>query len=465
MEKSIKKLAVIFIMSGSAFFAGCGGKSVTTPEEVGPIAEFHETYFAGQQNPLEEGLTLFVDYSTCISQGQHSKFFQELIPTFCKAKHYFSIKGSEITEESPGLDIYTELKNIVEVSYADLKTAAKMITESNRETILLTDGEYFQNNIAKGNVNNPYLADAFKTWLKKGHDIYIIAEPYQEINRRKSFNKKRFYFIFTDADKPDNVYAQINTKRIFEIFPEVRQFHLTADYASAYNGNGKTGDNKSLFDVADFLMANTTPHGLFEIEEWDSEWKFIESLAMAENDENGKPLPLGNVVLGNFPVDRDIFGGCKITNVKIKVYDVSESYTKFYYSKEDTSVKAPTPEEVHGLPCHENFFVLDDKAFEKDNVVNIHLDKDMWTPGNVLTGRPFNFTKVDICAAGCNYDKVYSSTDNVVDELFKFDAIEQPGEQNVSVAASIKECLLDKDIRQMMESAVLYTVYIKSNQY
>ena len=53
--------------------------------------------------------------------------------------------------------------------------------------------------MAGANPNNPYLADAFKTWMKKGHDIFIISEPYIETNNGLQYNKKRFYFLFTDT--------------------------------------------------------------------------------------------------------------------------------------------------------------------------------------------------------------------------------------------------------------------------
>ena len=46
------------------------------------------------------------------------------------------------------------------------------------ESVLLTDGEYFQPSIAKGNVNNPYMASALKKWLLKGHDVFVLSEPY-----------------------------------------------------------------------------------------------------------------------------------------------------------------------------------------------------------------------------------------------------------------------------------------------
>ena len=148
----------------------------------------------------ENQLNLFVDYSTCIAQAMNydhtsSRFYQALVPSLThETKHYFSIKGNDIQEEQG--ETFSLLRTVKEVNYADLATAVEMIANGSTEAVLLTDGEYYQQSIAGGNINNPYMTNAFKTWLMKGHDVYIFAEPYVETNRGRQFNKKRFYLIF-----------------------------------------------------------------------------------------------------------------------------------------------------------------------------------------------------------------------------------------------------------------------------
>ena len=91
--------------------------------------------------------------------------------------------------------------------------------------------------------------------------------------------------------------------------------------------------------------------------------------------------------------------------------------------------------------------------------MNLYMDASMWTPSNFLTGCPFNYTKIDICV---------SISENVFDNyssMFNFDAIGLSGQYNVSVTESVKQCLFDPEIQEMMNSAVLYTIYIKSNKY
>jgi F0F1-type ATP synthase beta subunit len=46
--------------------------------------------------------------------GQHSPFFQSLVPSFVAAtKHYYSIKGDKIVEEQ-NINVFQALSNIVD---------------------------------------------------------------------------------------------------------------------------------------------------------------------------------------------------------------------------------------------------------------------------------------------------------------------------------------------------------------
>ena len=65
------------------------------------LNQFHESNFSSKVTPIKsDDLSLYVDYSTCIKEGQHSAFFQSLVPSFVDAtKSYYSIKGSNIQKE------------------------------------------------------------------------------------------------------------------------------------------------------------------------------------------------------------------------------------------------------------------------------------------------------------------------------------------------------------------------------
>lgn len=55
-----------------------------------------------------------------------------------------------------------------------LEDCCQMMSESQSESVLLTDGEYYNPTIDSAGANNPYMADALKVWLKKGHDVLLL---------------------------------------------------------------------------------------------------------------------------------------------------------------------------------------------------------------------------------------------------------------------------------------------------
>ena len=427
----------------------CDSYSTSAPDDK-YLSEFHNKYFqyTGNESKLNENnLSLFVDYSTCITLGQHSPFFQSLVPSFVAAtKHYYSIKGDKVVEEQ-NINVFQALSNIIEVNYADLKQAANLIVNGNSEGVLLTDGEYYQKNIAGGGISDPYMANAFKQWLKKGHDIYILAEPYLEGPQK--YNKKRFYFLFTDSRLESNIYKRICETTKLENYPDVEMFHLSASHPTIMAENGKS-------KVNEIVSASNKNYGLYEIQDWPVDWKSIEGYIMGAVDEStGEPLQYGNPVISGLRVDRNSYGGFRISEISVKVYDINADYYNFY-----TETEAPSGLDLSSISLTEsvNAFVYDKEEFNKYGNINLHFDVPMWNP-TFLSCKPFNFTKIDINVSGI--ENVFEN----YEEMFNFDAIGLPGKQNTSVSESVKQALFDKDIQNMMKNANLYTIYIKSNKY
>lgn len=411
------------------------------------IEEFHYSNFFKGIDAIESGnLSLYVDYSTCNVLGQNSAFYQALVPSWTAAtKNYYSIKGPDIIkEEGPTFNL---LRTIQEVNYADLKSAVEQMANSNSESVLLTDGEFYQQSIAKGNINNPYMASALKTWLQKGHDIFVFSEPYVEPYKGQSYNKKRFYIIFTDVRLHDNIYDRITQTVKLQNFPEVEMFHLSADHPSlAAEGTGsKPNEN---------LGADLKGFGSFEAQEWQIDWKNgIEPLIVyAVNPQTGETLPDGESFTGGLKVDRNSFGGYRITDVAAKVYNINQEFTDFCMAKQaGEKYKADID-----LTSHDNFIKLDDKEFQKHGIINLYFDGQMFTPDPVLNGSPYNFVKIDICVAGVQ--DIFSQFTH----QFEFESIDMPGQTNTSVAESIKQCLADPDIKTMISTCPIYTIYIKA---
>lgn len=362
-----------------------------------------------------------------------------------KTSAYYSIKGSEIQQEEG--DVYTLLRNIVEVNYAELANAAKMMAEGDCESVMITDGEYYTPSIAKGHDNDPYLANAFKTWILKGYDVHIISEPYVEPYNGKNYNKKRFYIMFTDDRMQNNIYERIRRTVDFTQFPDVDEFHISASHPQM-KGNGNNSSTQN-----EILESKSKGYGTFEIENWDGcDWKTIEDeLVNAVDEETGEPLKNGTPII-QMGLDKNSFGCYRIKSVDLKVYDINEEYNTYYEAK----VNGEKPgHQDYTLTEIENFMQVDSKEFEKHSKINISFNQEWFDP-NVLTGKPYNYFKLDLAIG--DVQSIFGQHE----EKFEFESITQPGSKNVSVVSSIKQCLADDKVLEKMRGQVVYSIYIKS---
>ena len=248
------------------------------------------------------------------------------------AKDYYSIKGSVITKEEE--NTYSLLRSINEVNFADIRTAINRMSKSDSESVLLTDGEYYMPSIAKGNVNNPYMADAFKDWLKKGHDIFLI---------------------FTDIRFAGNIYDRIIQTIDLSAFKNVDIFHLSADHP-----NLLAEQTTSLINPC--LNASVKRLGNIEVQDWPISWEEgIEPLIVNAFDANtGEPLPNGDYITKGIKIDRNSFGGYKITGACAKVYNVNSLFSEFSDAIENNQ-KIGGAVELSELKC-DNFINVNDRA-------------------------------------------------------------------------------------------------------
>lgn len=438
-------LCVLFVIN-TLLFTSCN-KSVMTPDDTKYLQEFHLVNFEPNEKLLQENkLNLFVDYSTCNYLGQNSQFFQDVEASLVnKTSSYFSIKGNEIKQEQG--DVYTLLRNIEEVNYAELAKAAQMMADDNCESVMITDGEYYTPSTAKGHDNDPYLAGAFKKWILRGYDIHIISEPYVEPYNGQMFNKKRFYIIFTDDRMENNIYERIRRTVDFTQFPDVDEFHISASHPQL-KGNS---DNCSVQN--EILESKSKGFGTFEIEDWDGcDWKTIEDeLVNGVDEETGEPIKSGTPII-QMGLDKNSFGCYRIKSVNLKVYDINREYSEYYVAK--TNGEKPGRQELT-LNELENFMQIDTKEFDKHSKINISFNQDWFDP-SVLSGKPYNYFKLDL-----SIGDVQSVFDKHEDK-FEFESITKPGTKNVSVASSIKQCLADDKVLDKMRGQVIHSIYIKS---
>lgn len=437
------------------FVNGCQ-KGTNTPSDTKYLPAFHSDNFDNCAPLLKmDDLALFVDYSTCTALGQDEEFYREMVgPLTSKTKHFWSIKGSEISEEDLSqLSVYERLRSIKEVNYAELKESANRMATLNIESVLLTDGEYFTQTMAKGNDNNPYLEDAFKRWLLRGYDIHIISEPYVEPYKGKNYNKKRFYIIFTDDRNEENIYDHIKRTVQFEKFPRVQEIHLSASHPNLFgNGNNSSKQNE-------VLNSKTLGYGMYEIEDWEGcDWGTIENMIVNGVDENtGTPLPNGTPVL-TMAVNKNSFGCYRIDELGVRVYDVNQEYMDYYQGKQDKTKSSKIS--LNNLNELENFMLVDNNTFKKKGdlvTVNI-LFNQQWFDPSVLMGSPNNYLKVDLVI------KEVTSTFRDIQQFFEFESIVRPGEMNNSVASSINQCVNDAEVIKKMKDQIIYSIYIKSEE-
>ncbi len=431
--------------------SSCNSK-IDTPDDSSKLTDFHTYNFASQSHQLEDGLALFVDYSTCNQLGQHSEFFQALEPSFTRlATSYYSIKGAQIAEEDiKEQDVYTRLRNIKEENYAELKQAAQQIANGTQESVLLTDGEYFTQNMAKGHDNDPWLADALIQWVKNGHDIHIISEPYEEPYKGRIYAKKRFYILFTDDNKPNNIYDRICKTVSLENYPDVDEFHITCNRPNL-KGNSQTNASEQ----NPILSSKSKGFGNYEIQDWEMcDWGTIEKLIVNGIDqETGESLENGEWLM-KLGIDRNSFGGYKIEDISLKVYDINQEYADYYFAKQQGIPATKIQSELTEI---ENFMLLDTDEFKKHSNIDIYFNK-MWFNPDVFTGSPYNYFKIDISIQSVRPIFEHHR------EKFEFEKLGNPGEINKSIASSIEQCLADQDILDMMQGQTVYSIYVKSNK-
>ncbi len=452
---------------------GCGPKDPTP--DINYLEDFHKAYFFSQEDVIEEGkLALYVDYSTCIADamqsGTLSRFYMDIVPSLTNAaKQYFSIKGNQIKEEN-GTDVYSLLKSVSEVNYADLRTAVNMIAAGNTEAVLLTDGEYYEQSIAKSHVNDPYMAPALEKWLTRGHDVYIFSEPYVETNRGRQFSKKRFYFLFTDSRLQDNIFSKIEKNIKIEDYPDVRYYHLTANNPSLQI-NSETAKYRDSATPNELLMCRPDAHGNFEIEDWGNmDWKSIRKYIFTAYDQmTGNALPDGDVVITGLALDKNFQGGCyRIEDIDLNVYGLNQAYKDFVnnlYAPDTGEPVSPyivAREHPLSLSPAPNFMKLDKKEFGEHGLINIYFDTQMFDPTILYDGDPWNYFKLDIIVK--DYSNNFSHN-QMAEDIFKFDSIDMPGNSNTSIVESIKQTVSKPSVSNMVKGKTIYSIYVRTNKY
>lgn len=433
------------------------------------ISEFHQTYFGDRKTPLKTGdMKLYVDYSTCVAQAMNdgSTFYKDMLPILQRASSYYSIKGPEVSLENEIISdegIYNELCNIQEVNYANLPKAAEDIANGDCEAILVTDGEYYQPNGAKSHNNNPYLHKAFNKWLRHGREIFIYCEPYVETYKGQQYNKKRFYFVFTDSEVKGNVYDLIvNQIPNIEKRTDVLQYHLTSSHSLL----SKEGHSNSSIPNENLSAEILEACGYYEVQDWSAlSWKNIKKYIIeAVDDETGNELKNGEAIISGLSLDRNTKGSCfRIDDIYLEVSNLTEIYQQYCDARDGGQKAAQILSEnpLRDIKSHRmnDFMILDQDEFKRTGKIVIFFDKENFDPTS-LHRNSTNLLKIDIKVG--RFSNAFKDNNNARSR-FEFDVLGQKGQPNQSVVQSIDAVLAEQDIRDMMQGRTLYTIYVFSN--
>jgi hypothetical protein len=394
-------------------------------------------------------VTSYLDHSTCVIDArQNSPVFQKLLgqlglytDTLCL------IKGVDFetipnTDKSPtSTDVYNIINGINEdIPFANIGQAVNNICNGNSQAVLITDCEYFDKN-GKNQDGFPYLSGSFKKWLEKGHCIYIVTEPYQEKNKGNKFDKKRFYFFFTD----DKMVAPISHNMLHELEPLIQDglftiFKMTNSDLSVQVQKGSEMFPDDL-EISNFYKGNN-----FEYAEIDNDWNTIREYVM-KLDEYGQPLinDEGTGAANPIPLVQNLVfnegENYAITDVEVIATNITTQY-------------ANTTNTVIPVDITDGFLI--DKDSLKNNKLNVFVTEKIF---NSLTNEfDRNLIRLDFVVTKAAR-KLYDA------DIFTWQSL-YDGNKATCVSKSIENVLADIEIVPISSNRrVIHTVFLNTQSY
>ena len=393
---------------------------------------------------LNQTVDLYVDYSTCVAEAKTSEFYKATHPAIVNCDpNYYSIKGKDIKlETSNRNDVYKLLNAVTEVNNADLLQAITNITDADNQAVLITDGEYFPDNIVRDNLDNPYLAPAIKKWLNKGHDIYIYSEPYVESNR---FAKFRYYMIFTDDDMDNN----LNDKfvRNCPTVSDVQMLHLCSDAPKVEFSRDYPEINPTLSAVEHEEVEDCT---LIDIQ---FPWK--DMLEYMRTKDIEQDYFLRGIRLKNN--DSDCY---RIKEVVPVVYQLYDPYVEY---ADSLAVDGALPRFAKGaFKQVRDVFAVDRDALARDGEIILKIYDDF--SERDLSFEHDNLFKIDFVVTDA---KENFSDNDVLRNAFIWNSISKSNNHapNTSLYQSIALVLREPRMNPKYDQKVVYSVYVKTPAY
>jgi hypothetical protein len=422
-------------------FNSCGSKYLEVDKQVLQTKIYDPTAIKYQS--LQQSTVLYLDHSTCVIDAvQNSEVFKAVRPNlgqYCDTLRL--IKGDSF-ESIPLNKKENKVSEVLEtintdISFADIRSAVFNICNDNQQAILISDCESYAN--GRFLDLEPYMSEPFKIWLSKGHSIYIITEPYQEKYKGRTYDKKRFFIIFTD----DKLQAPISNVIKAEIQGLMENgvctwFKMTNSDISIESPKSDMVNPNLTFNV-DYLNG-------FEFISIDDSWEAIREYVM-KLDKYGEPIPeekseplISNLIL----VNGENF---KINDIQVEATNI----TSKYLALEDSSVTANEINISDG-------FVLDKVAL-KSNKLNVLLTDKIFTDSYLL-GKEYggNLIRLDFVITQIELNPYESN-------VFEWQSIWSTNNA-ICVSKSIDNAIRDVNVIPTSPNRrVIHTIFIKTESY
>lgn len=430
---------IYFLIFIGIILTGCnscgGGKGVAISS-----TELAKIHTSTNQNIeiLKQPVTLFLDHSTCVIDArQNSKVFNALRPQLGQYSDTIClIKGADF--EKQHLDrsdnkIFEILQTInKDIPNADILKALEEITSGDHQAVLITDCEFIKDGLCHD--QDPYLSEPLKMWLKKGHEVYIVTEPYTEKIKGKLITKNRFYFFFTD----DQMEAPISSNLLAELKPLEKDsiFHIKK------LTNSDIHVLTSVDNVCDQLSITFEKTPFFDFVTIDDAWDDIRESIMNidkyyEPITGGTPLPVFDKIILN---DGENY---KIEQIQIVASNITAMYNQTTFSDGQTEILIPDGFKIDSVALKNNEIkvFLTDKIFD---YLNCEFDA--------------NLIKIDFVITQVSLKPINKSIFNWQSAFNK--------EEAICVSKSIENVLLDTEIVPTASTRrVIHTIYLNTKSF
>jgi hypothetical protein len=375
-----------------------------------------------------------VDYSICVKEAvASSAFFAAIRPRITGLKPtMYTIKGDVIELYSSDMDtINLELNKIQEISYANIKGAVEQICNDSQQAILITDCEYWTKPEGE-RTNLPYIKEPFIKWLNKGYSIHIAIEPYKEPYKGKLYEKKRFYFFFTDDKLSDNVFAEVSKTDNFT--------NHSVSFCKLTNADLRIQRN------IDAINANLTVEGdtthFFDYFEIDNPWEDIQKYVIEATDDEGNPISGGDALIKGIKLSG--FNNYTIEDIDIVASNITAKYLDTIFSTGHSTINIS------------DGFSLDKNSL-KDNELNVKINEKIFKNLNDEFGG--NLIRLDFVVKSAK-NKPVSKPE------FSWQSLNKPAEENISVYESIVQTLQNPDVNPAKQNnVIIHTIFLKTQKY